>query len=105
MSIDQKIENIASFLNKYSEFLDYETTIKLEKVLKELKAAKKSGTRISKFGNHYTTCMWSDNATTSGPDTCECVSLNFKYRDAEESIENFKKTFDNLIARIKNIKL
>lgn len=24
------------------------------------------------FGDHFTTCPWSDDSTTTGPDTCSC---------------------------------
>lgn len=36
--------------------------------------------KLSKFGEHYATlCLWACDEATSGPDTCECISMKRKF--------------------------
>lgn len=64
-----------------------------------------NGVKKSQFGERYGNCILPDNNATSGPDTCVCVSITFRYKDALKVIKNFKNSYENLIRRIDELKL
>lgn len=61
----------------------------------------------SKFGEHYISCVWSNNDTEDGPDTCRCCFITsykiealrlmlqyFSYKERMESDKNVKLQVD-----------
>lgn len=46
---------------------------------------------ISKFGNHLRTCSWSDDSTTSGPDTCPCYYFDSYTEKLNKIIDWYEK--------------
>lgn len=101
----EHIEVLESFLKEYKPFLDSHNLKKLENLVARLYILNENGTITSRFGEHYKNCIWADNKATSGPDTCVCISVTYKYRDALKAIQHFKNIYEKLIARMENLKL
>lgn len=86
--------NIEAFLEEYSDILleDHKELI-LEYynfLITYTNEVKKS----SKFGNHYISCPWSSDTTSSGPDTCACYYVD-SYKEKLAKLVNWYKKFVN----------
>lgn len=80
--------DIEKFLEDYSDILleDHKETI----LHHHLFLNEYSGTEkvVSKFGLHFVNCLWAQDTTTSGPDTCACCYLEM-YRDELKKLMNW----------------
>lgn len=46
----------------------------------------KNLTRVSSnFGNHFNNCCWAYDSTESGPDTCACVTYNWRCQTLKDA--------------------
>lgn len=82
---------VEEFLNIYSSVLldDHKKVIlHLYKHIKNFSGVNKF---TSIYGTHFALCPWAYDNSTSGPDTCEC-----------HTIENYRITLENLIKWYEN---
>lgn len=99
------LEIITSFLKDNKSFLSTGDLKKLETFAEKIALLIRNGIKKSQFGEHYKSCVWSDDKATSGPDTCVCVSITYQYRDALKCIDHYKTIYENLLARMDHVKL
>lgn len=55
----------------------------------------------SKFGEHYISCPWARDTTTSGPDTCECCNVE-QYRRGMQRLMRLYQRIGSCASCLKN---
>lgn len=82
--IDHSLENYINILrDEHKELiLDYHSfLLKFHDVQKV----------TSIFGNHFATCPWSSDSTTSGPDSCSCYYFHTYIKKLNEIMDWYEK--------------
>ena len=88
----QRVRQVLCFVLRYkSNGLIEEHSEECEKYLEKMLMLIERGNRVSKYGNHYLTCPWSNDEALDGPDTCECNDMKRKFRNIEKLINLYKR--------------
>lgn len=98
------IKDIYDFLKKFANFISDEDKNKLINYQSHLECANNLKAAKNKFGEHYEDCVWSDDNTTCGPDTCSCSRKRTTQIEAEEEARQLMNFYYNIfnITKCKN---
>lgn len=80
------MEYIDKFLKDYAEVLRDDHKEVILEHLDFLREYWKVPKTLSKFGDHFTTCPWSKDSTTSGPDSCPCYYIDIYSKRINEIV-------------------
>jgi len=81
-----EVEEVEEFLKSYSSVLLSEHKQRIFHMYKYIKEFSTTEKITSRYGTHFALCAWAYDNSSSGPDTCNCCS-----------IENYKTELENLI--------
>lgn len=73
---DLTMTDIETFLQDYSNVIWDEHKEEIMKYYNYLLQYENIKKTTSKFGKHFECCSWSNDTTTSGPDTCGCYYVD-----------------------------
>lgn len=90
------LKDICNFLKKFSNIVSDEDKNKLINIQSHLEYVNNSKPLKNKYGDHYKDCVWSDEKTTCGPDTCPCISIRTKAKVKELEAKELMKTYINI---------
>lgn len=87
---------IYNFLKTFSYLISEEHKNKLGSIQSHLEYTNNLKVNVNKFGEHYETCVWSNENTICGPDTCKCGNYRRQNIAAEEEAKQLIQFYYNI---------
>lgn len=87
--IQKMLKKILIFLNEFDDFIFPEHKKLVDDFLILDKIRNQDEMINSMFGAHFTSCAWSRNDATEGPDTCACMNYNKLKCNVEDIIKKY----------------
>lgn len=102
--VKMMVKDIYNFLKNFSNIVSDEHKNKLINIQSHLEHTHNLKSAKNKFGEHYEDCVWSDDNTTCGPDTCSCSRKRRKQIEAEEEAQHLMHFYYNIynVTKCKN---
>ena len=100
--INFEIEYINCFIDKYGDLIFDSHKKNLLQIKEWLRMLQEIKCKNNVYGFHWENCLWYDDKTTVGPDTCSCQNYRRYIDESKSIIQKYELLFERMHKKFVN---